>query len=78
MGIKKENALFLESITFFGNDFLVPINKITSITFSCEENGYKINIKGGEFFEIEEHFCRDEKKKANNRYKMIKKIVRAE
>ncbi len=77
MGVKKEPALFLESITFLGNDVLVPIDKITSIIFGCGEDGYKINIKGGDFFEFEEFFGRDEQK-ANKRYEMIKKIVRAE
>lgn len=40
---------FLETITFFGDDVLVPIKDIKLISIKYGENGWEIRIKGDEF-----------------------------
>lgn len=84
MGVKKavpkinRSDRFLETITFLGNDVLVPIKRIEYIMFRINENGsYEISIKGRGKYEWFEHFGEDEKK-ANARYEMIKGIVNAD
>jgi len=68
---------FLETITFMGNDALVPIDSIKVITYRVNENGsYEIIITGKGKFEWVECFDKD-KKKADARYKMIKEIIEA-
>lgn len=66
---------FLESITFMGNDVLIPIKKIEYITLRQNNSNYEILIKGQGEYGWEEHF-KDEKK-ALKRYNMIKEIVEA-
>ncbi len=66
---------FLETITFLGNEALVPIDKIKYINLSATERGYKITITGYDG-DWEEHF--PDNKKAYIRYKIIKKIIEAE
>jgi hypothetical protein len=66
---------FLETITDFGNDVLVPINRIKFVNFSYKENGHEIQITSEDGTWIE-CFEKDEKK-ANCRYRMIKNILEA-
>jgi len=66
---------FIETITFMGNDVLVPIKKIEYIMMRANEKGYEITIKGRHEFEWVEHFA--DHKKALVRYKMIMKIIKA-
>lgn len=66
---------FLESITGFDNDVLIPINRIQWIKFGTYENGFMIKIKSdnGEW-----HECfNDDKNKAEIRYKTIKEIIKS-
>lgn len=65
---------FLETITFFGNDALVPIDRIKYINLLGTENGFKIVVVSDDG-DWEEHFT--DAKKANKRYDMIKEIVEA-
>jgi len=65
---------FLETITFMGSDALIPINRIKYINFSCSD-GYRIKITSDDG-DWEECFGND-MDKANARYKMIKKIIKA-
>lgn len=68
---------FLETVTFFGNDALVPINRIECITFRVSDTGsYEINIKGKGKYEWAEFF--EDEEEAQARYAMIKKIIEAE
>ncbi len=66
--------MFLETITFFGNDVLVPISKIELIWITHDENGGEIHIKGEGKLEWVEFFGKDDEK-LNARYEQIKKIV---
>ncbi len=67
---------FLETITFLGNDVLIPIHKIEYIMFKITDRGsYEINIKGKGKYEWSEFF--DDEKKAEKRYNMIKEILEA-
>lgn len=65
---------FLETITFSGEDALVPIDRIKFVFRYYGEHGLKIKIvtDDGEF---EEGFDKNEDK-ANLRYEMIKKILK--
>lgn len=67
---------FLETITFMGNDALVPIDRIKYINMCADGDGYKIKIHSddGEWAEC---FYKSESEKANKRYKMIKEILGA-
>ncbi len=67
--------MFLETITFLGNDVLVPISKIECVTYKATDNGYQICIKGQGEWEWQENF--DSIEPANERYKMIKQILKA-
>lgn len=66
---------FLETITWLGNDVLVPIDRIKYINKTASENGIEIIIKSddGEWIEC---FGKDSVK-AHKRYKMIQKIVKS-
>lgn len=67
--------MFLETITFVGNDALVPVDKIKHINRGYYENGYQIKIKSiYEDAEWVECFGEDEKK-CDERYRQIKKIL---
>lgn len=66
---------FLETITWMGNDALVPIKDIQYINFKTHETSYEIEIKGKDALGWSEHF--DDEKKARERYEMIKKIIGA-
>ncbi len=65
---------FLETITFMGNDVLVPVDRIQYIMARCGEKGWEISIKGEGEFEWVEHFGDDDKKMLK-RYNMIKHIL---
>jgi hypothetical protein len=67
---------FLETITFFEYDVLVPINRITLIWITYGANGWELHIKGEGEFEWVEHFGKDEEK-LNKRFAIIKEIVGA-
>ncbi len=68
---------FLETLTFLGNDILIPIDRIEYIVWRVNEKGcHEINIKGEGKFEWVEIF--DTREKAEVRYNMIKKIIEAE
>ncbi len=68
---------FLETITFFGNDVLVPIDKIQYISMRMNNNNsWEIVIKGEGEYEWVEHFGTNSAK-AQERYEMIKDIVEA-
>ena len=64
---------FLETITFLGNDALVPIDRIKYINLSYND-GYRIKITSDDG-DWEECFGKDQEK-ANKRYEMIKKIIK--
>lgn len=66
---------FLETITIFENDVLVPIDKIQYIQRKETDKDYQIIIKGeGSFQWIE---CFNCEKKFNKRYEEIKEIIGA-
>jgi len=71
---------FLESITALGNNILVPIDKIKFVKFTYDyrdqEHKYVIHITTDDC-ELEEHYPNNEKK-ADTRFKQIKKIIEAE
>lgn len=66
--------MFLETITGFGDNILVPINKINFVKWKATSSGSEINIAGEDFDLVE---CFTEEKKAQKRYDMIKKIIEA-
>jgi len=68
-------ARFLKTITFLGNDVLIPINKIENILISYND-GWRIKIKGEGDYSWEECFGDDEAK-CYTRYEMIKEIIGA-
>lgn len=65
--------MFLETISFLGNDLLMPIDRIRTINLSYT-TGWEIKIRCDEDIEAVECFGGDEKK-ARKRYEMIKEIV---
>ena len=69
---------FLETITFLGNEALIPIDKIKYINLSATERGYVIRITGYDG-DWEEHYSNSDSdvKKCELRFKMIKKIIEA-
>jgi len=68
--------MFLETITFLGNDVLIPINRIEYIMLNINEKGtYVITIKGEGKYEWVEHFSNN--KLALERYDQIKNIIKA-
>lgn len=68
--------MFLETITAFGNDALIPINRIKYVNNTVSDRGgYMIRIKTDDG-DYEEHFEKDGDK-CLFRYNMIKKILRA-
>ena len=66
--------MFLETITFLGNDALIPIEKIKYINTGYSERSYKIIITGYDGDWVE---CFDTDEKMKIRYEMIKKIIKA-
>ncbi len=78
MGIgnkEKRSQRFLETITLLGNDVLVPIKDIQYVIYKINiEGNYEIHIKGKEENLWIECFDSN-KKKADARYKMIKRIL---
>jgi len=66
---------FLETITFMGNDALVPIDRIKWINFTYID-GWRIKIVSDDG-DWEECFG-DDDDKASKRYVMIKRIIEAE
>lgn len=67
--------MFLESITFLGNDAIIPIDKIKYINTSYSDKSYKITITGYDGDWVE---CFPDEEKMRVRYDKIKKIIRAE
>lgn len=65
---------FLETITFFGSDALVPIDRIKYINQSYNENNIEIKITSDDGDWVE---CFEDEEKANKRYEMIKHIIEA-
>lgn len=67
---------FLETITTFGNDVLVPIDRIKHINFLAKDSGFEIIITSddGEWCEC---FTPKGEEKANQRYEIIKKLIDA-
>lgn len=64
---------FLETITAFGYNILIPIDRIKYITLRYEK-GWDIHIVGDDDMDLCECFDQDEDK-AIARYEMIKKII---
>lgn len=67
---------FLETVTFMGNDVLIPIDRIKYINMSSNENGFVIKITSDDG-EWDENFYIKEEIKAKKRYKMLKEIIKA-
>lgn len=65
---------FLETITVFGNDVLVPIKDIKIIWITYGTNGWELHIKGQDKNEWVEHFEKNTDK-LNIRYEMIKYLL---
>lgn len=76
---------FLETINFFGDDVLIPIDRIAFINLKGKEDGCFISIKAKgdkaapDYFNLEEHFGFSdvETKKAETRWQQIKDILGA-
>ncbi len=66
---------FLETITFLGDNILVPINRIRYI-YIRHIKGWEIHIIGDNDIDLSEHFGEDNQK-LNKRYEEIKKIIKA-
>ena len=66
---------FLETITAFGDNILIPIDRIKFISVKYI-NGWEIHIDGGEDFDLIECFGKEEDK-ATIRYEKIKNIIEA-
>jgi hypothetical protein len=67
---------FLETITGWGDDTLVPINRIKRISFHIlNEAKFEITIFCDEGEHVE---CFQDEDKATARYEQIKKIIEAE
>lgn len=66
---------FLETITAFGDDILIPIDQIKFISIKYVTQ-WEIHINGGEQFDIVECFGEKEDE-ATKRYEIIKKIIEA-
>lgn len=67
---------FLETITFFGNSVLVPIDRIEYVMWNISEKGIEqICIKGEGQYEWIERF--DDEDDAKKRFEQIKKIMGA-
>jgi hypothetical protein len=67
---------FLETITAFGDNILIPIDRIQYIAIRYGVNGWEIHIVGDDEMDIVECFQKDDDK-LNKRYEMIKKIIEA-
>ena len=67
---------FLKTITFMGNDFLIPINSIRCVYSTFDENGCKIIIKFETDNETSEGFNDEDKMRV--RFNQIKEIIGAE
>lgn len=67
---------FLETITFLGDNILIPINRISYISFKYT-NGWEIHIVGDNDMSLSEHFGENENK-ATRRFEQIKNIIKAE
>ncbi len=65
--------MFLETITFFGNVVLVPINRIKYINATYEDETYRIKIVSDDG-DWEEYYGNDEIN-YNLRYENIKEIL---
>lgn len=68
--------MFLETITMFENDALIPINRIKHINSGIYESGYEIRITSDDGNWVE-CFGKD-RIKFQKRYKAIKKILKSE
>ena len=67
--------MFLETITFLGNDMLIPIGDIQCIYTGYNGRSYKITIKCFSGSETEENF--DDGDKMLARYKQLRTILKA-
>ncbi len=66
--------MFLETVTAFGNDVLVPIKDIKIIWITYGAHGWELHIKGQDENEWVECFEKDTDK-LNFRYEMIKYLL---
>lgn len=67
---------FLETITFFMNDLLIPIDRIKSISVMHSQEGWEIKISSDDGMETVECFHKDQDK-MQKRYEQIKDIIKA-
>lgn len=74
--VKNEDARFLESITFFGNDILIPIDRIKWIRSEYVDQAWQIKIFAEDEIDLVEYFGNDEDK-LKKRYEQIKNILKA-
>lgn len=65
---------FLETITAFGDNILIPIDQIKYLSIRYVTD-WEIHIVG-DYVDLSEHFGKDEDK-ATKRYEQIKKIIDA-
>lgn len=72
----KPQPRFLETITFMGNDMLIPINSIRCVYSTFEEDGCAIIIKFEDNNKTSEHF--EDEDKMTTRFNKIKYIIGAE
>jgi len=72
--VKNNEIKFLETISSFGNDILIPINRIVYISLGYV-TGWEIKIISDNDGELIECFGNDEDK-AYARYNIIKKIIK--
>jgi len=68
---------FLETITYFGDPILIPIDKIKFVKTIYKDKDYIIEIDGGEEFQLIEAFG-DNIDKCDKRWEQIKKILNGE
>lgn len=66
---------FLETVTFLGDNILIPVNRIKFISLRYVKD-WEIHIVGDEEMDLSEHFGDDEEK-ATKRWEQIKKIIKA-
>lgn len=67
---------FLETISAWGYDMLVPIKDIKLIFITYGEHGWEIHIKGGEEkFSLVECFAKEDTDRLDTRYEMIKSLL---
>lgn len=73
--VKNEDTRFLETITGFGDNILLPINRIKFISIGYKEHGWQIKIVSDEEGESIEYFEKDNDR-LNIRYEQIKEILK--